>query len=84
MIQRTGDLRQLAYGRGVRDRLHRDVLDSIRRARSQGYVVQLDVAADSLSRAAVHADPTRIRELWLRVTGAVRGKYRGREYVAEL
>lgn len=83
--QRTGgDPAELAYGRTVRDKLHRDVLDAIRRARSQGHVVQLEVAADVLNRVVRQADPKRIGELWLQVTGNVGGRYRSREYVTEL
>jgi hypothetical protein len=80
----TGDPAELAYGRTVRDKLHRDVLNSVHRARAQGHVAQLDVAADVLDRIAGQADPKRIGELWLHVTGNVGGKYRIREYVAEL
>jgi hypothetical protein len=79
-----GDQAELAYGRAVRDGLHRDVLAAIRRARSQGHVAQLRVAEEVLGRIAARTDPGRVAELWLHVAGNVEGKYRGREYVAEL
>ena len=83
--ERTGgDQAELAYGRAVRDKLHRDVLASIQRARSQGHVAQLRVAEDVLGRIAGRTDPRRVAELWLHVAGTVAGKHRGHDYVAEL
>jgi hypothetical protein len=83
--QRTsGNAAQLVYGRTVRDNLHDAVLDSIKRARSQGHVAQFESAASMFERIAMRGDVRRLDELWLHVAGTVGGKYHSREYVVEL
>jgi hypothetical protein len=64
----------LAYGRAVREQLYQKALkcDSF------------DAMADVVETIAAKADPVRIHELWLHVSGNVGGKYRSREYVVEL
>ena len=80
----TSDSVHLAYGHRIRQRLQRRVLLSLDAARQQGYAAQLNAAEAVLQQVVEQVDPSRLRELWLTVSGSVNSLYRGREYVIEL
>jgi hypothetical protein len=71
-------------GRALRDRLHRDALAALERARPHGWRAQLQAAEDVLERISDEADAAGLRELWLTVRGHVGGRYRERQYVSAL
>ena len=72
------DPANLEYGRAVRERLHNEVAECVRKTRS------MDSVVDVVERIAANIDATRIRELWLSVSGTIRGQYRHHEFVVEL